>query len=251
MSKQISVDEIIGRIGKIGSVFGISRNELKVYFLLLVNGKMTAKDVSNNMNISYTKVYTVLSKLEARGWIKRVGKKPSLYSANPVTDVWVSVKRNIMDMVERIERELIIPMSILFSSTTSLYNVISVSSENLPNMITQLLAEPSNIYYFALSFDGILNDHIVKLLESNSYRSDVKVILVDNIKIELPQVIQKKYVNSMFGSGLITDKGILLIIKSSEESLYGLYSNHVYFIDIGKVYFQYLWGQYENLGKNA
>ncbi|MEJ2780550.1 helix-turn-helix domain-containing protein [Stygiolobus sp. CP850M] len=249
MGQDLPIDDIIGRISKLASGLGISRNELKVYFLLLINGKMTAREISDRIGISYTKIYPVLSRLEGRGWIKRVGKKPAMFAANSLVDVWSTVKKNILESVEKIEKEVITPLSLLLSTQPSLYNIMLIPPDSVQMSFQQILKEPSSIYYLAISFDELLTEEVIKLLEANAYKSDVKLILIK--PREIPPIINFKITESMFGSGIITNRSIMLIVKSSENILYGLYSTHVYFIEIGKVYFNYLWERSGKQGNNA
>ncbi|QGR16019.1 winged helix-turn-helix transcriptional regulator [Sulfurisphaera ohwakuensis] len=235
-----NIDDIVSKIGNIARAFGITRNELKLYFLLLLNGKMTAKELSDKVNISYTKIYPILTKLEGRGWIRRIGKRPSYYVANPIREVWENVKKNISDALDKVERELILPISVLLSSQTSFYNIALVQQDNIAQTLKQILAENSSKYYVAISFKELISDDLIKILEANSYKYDVRVILTKNINIE-SNVLNIKYLDSMFGSGIITSNSIFLIIKTQGNMLLGMFSNHIYFVEIGKVYFEYLW----------
>ena len=235
-----SIDDILAKLANIARAFGISRNELKLYFILLLNGKMTAKEISNIMNISYTKIYPILTKLEGRGWIVRVGKRPSYYMANPVRDVWENVKKSILENLEKIERDIILPISLLSSPQTSIYNIAIVQQENISKTIKQVLSENSSKYYVAISFEELLTDDLIKMLEANSYKSDVKIIATKNLRFD-SKTLKVRYLDSMFGSGIITSNSIFLIIKTQGNILLGMYSNHVYFVEIGKVYFEYLW----------
>lgn len=244
-----SLDSLLSKLGNIARAFGISKNELKLYLILLFYGKMTAKELSNRMNISYTKIYPILTKLEGRGWIRREGKRPSYFIANPIKDVWDNIKRNVNETLDKIEKEIILPLSLFMSSQTSLYNIVILQQSNLEDTIRQILSENSNIFYVAISFPEILTEELIKTLEVNSYKSNVKVILTKNLKIN-SNVLQIKYLDSMFGSGIITANSIILIIKSQGDSLLGLFSNHIYFVEIGKVYFDYLWEKAEKIGNN-
>jgi len=235
-----SIDDILAKLGNIARAFGISRNELKLYFILLLNGKMTAKEISDVMNISYTKIYPILTKLEGRGWITRVGKRPSYYVANPIRDVWENVKKSILENLEKVERDIILPISVLLTSQTSFYNIALVQQENITKTMKQVLSENSSKYYVALSFDELLTEDTIKILEVNSYKTDVKVIATKNLKIN-SKTLKIRYLDSMFGSGIITSNSIFLIIKTQGNILLGMYSNHIYFVEIGKVYFEYLW----------
>ncbi|BFH73420.1 helix-turn-helix domain-containing protein [Sulfurisphaera javensis] len=245
-----NIDDIVSKIGNIARAFGISRNELKLYFILLLNGKMTAKELSDKINISYTKIYPILTKLEGRGWIRRIGKRPSYYIANPIREVWENVKKNIFDSLEKIERDLILPISVLLSSQTSFYNIALVQQDAINQTLQQILSENSSKYYVAISFPEILSQELVKLLEANSYKHDVKVILSKSLKVD-SNVLQVRYLDSMFGSGIITSNSIFLIIKTQGNTLLGMFSNHIYFVEIGKVYFEYLWEKADKNRDNA
>ncbi|MEM3863613.1 MAG: helix-turn-helix domain-containing protein [Metallosphaera sp.] len=78
MSRDL-VDDILGRVSKFASILGISRSELKIYSTLLLDGRSNARDLSRKLNISYTKIYSILNKLEDRGWIRKIGKRPVTY----------------------------------------------------------------------------------------------------------------------------------------------------------------------------
>lgn len=245
-----NIEDIVSKISNIARAFGISRNELKLYFILLLNGKMTAKEISDKINISYTKIYPVLTKLEGRGWIRRMGKRPSYYMANPIREVWENVKKNIMDNLEKIERDLILPISVLLSSQTSFYNIALVQQDSIVDTLNQILSENSSKYYIAISFPELLSTDLVRVLEANSYKYDVRLILTRDLNIN-SKVIQVRYLDSMFGSGVITSNSIFLIIRTQGNVLLGMYSNHVYFVEIGRVYFEYLWDKANKVRDNA
>ncbi len=237
MSNQL-LDEMISRISKFASIFGISRSELKVYAFLLLNGKSTARDTSEKLNMSYTKVYSILSRLEGRGWIVKIARRPTLYEAVPVKEVWLSIKGVISAKLDQLEKEFIDPLSAFTFSSP--YTVIIVPSRDIINAIKEYLNEKSQKYLIAISYQELLTEQVLELVKAASIKGETKIILSKGVKFpEIPSV-KVKVTDNMFGSGVINSSSMLLIVKSG-DSLMGLSSSHKYFVDIATVYFNYLW----------
>ncbi|MCY0850553.1 TrmB family transcriptional regulator [Sulfuracidifex metallicus] len=237
MSNQL-LDEMISRISKFASIFGISRSELKVYAFLLLNGKSTARDISEKLEMSYTKVYSILARLEGRGWITKIARRPTLYEAVPVKEVWINIKGVISAKLEQLERDFIDPLSTFTFSSP--YTVIIVPSKDIISAMREYLSESSQRYLIAISYPELLTEQVVELIKANSVKGDTKLIISKSIPFPDVPSIKVKKIDSMFGSGVITSSSMLLIVKSG-ETLLGLSSSHNYFIEIATVYFNHLW----------
>ncbi|MEM3245061.1 MAG: helix-turn-helix domain-containing protein, partial [Metallosphaera sp.] len=129
MSRDL-VDDILGRVSKFASILGISRSELKIYSTLLLDGRSNARDLSRKLNISYTKIYSILNKLEDRGWIRKIGKRPVTYEAVSLRDLWSNIKRILELKVNEFEKEFIEPLSSMIDSTSA-YTVVVVPPAGL------------------------------------------------------------------------------------------------------------------------
>ena len=55
---------------------GLTEYESQAYLSLLTSGEETAENISQLSNIPYTKVYSVLESLEARGWVEHGSGRP-------------------------------------------------------------------------------------------------------------------------------------------------------------------------------
>jgi len=236
-----TIDEVVNKVSRFASFMGISKSELKAYSILLVYGEMTAKDLSRRMNISYTKVYGIVGKLERRGWIRRISSKPVRYIAFPLKEVWIKSKREVEEKIQAFERDLIEPLSSLLSSPTPLYSVMVISGSQVIHEVKRILSEPKTKFLVAISLEELLNEEIRNLLISSAYRSIVRVLSTVKLGKEF-RGLEIRYLDSMFGSGIITNDLILLVVRSGQGIL-GLMSDHQYFIDLGSVYFEYLWNQ--------
>ncbi|MCY0860233.1 MAG: winged helix-turn-helix transcriptional regulator [Sulfolobaceae archaeon] len=250
MSTQI-IDEIVNKISKYASVLGVTKTELKIYLMLLNKGKCTAKELSDIINIPYTKVYGILSRLEKRGWIKKDSKKkPAVYEALPIKETWSNVKHELEEKLNLFEREVIEPLDMLISQH-ALYNILAIPNDEILRTSLNMLREYSTKYLIAISFDDLINDKFLELLNSTAFKSTIKVLITKDLvnRINFSPSIEVKVLDSMFGSGIINDNGVLLMIKTNLLS--GIYSNHRFIVDIATVYFNYLWERAVKLGSNS
>ncbi|AWR97159.1 winged helix-turn-helix transcriptional regulator [Acidianus sulfidivorans JP7] len=234
------IEELLSRVSRFASILGISRTDLKIYSVLLLEGQMTAREISEKMNISYTKIYTILGKLEEKGWIKRLGKKPAFYEAVPLRDLWANIKKTIEIKIDEFEKDFIEPLSSMLS-TSSTYSITMVPPSKLKTTIFEILDSPGKIM-MAISFPEILEKEIIEIIKVKSYNSDLKLILQNDIKISNVSSVNIRRLQNMFGSGIITSSAVLLIVKNADK-LSGLFSNHKYIVDIASVYFNHLWEQ--------
>jgi len=231
---------LLARVSKFASVLGISRAELKVYSALLLNGQSNARKLSDELNISYTKIYSILNKLEERGWIRKLGKKPVVYEAVSLRDLWSNIKKMLEFKVDQFEKEFIEPLSSLMGSTAA-YTVMMIPQHDLKRTIVNLLGEPSKKYLVAISFKELMDQELIQLIKAKSYVAEVKLIAQRDIRVE-EGGIEQRHLDNMFGSGIVTSSSVLLIIKSNDR-LTGIISNHRYLVDIAVVYFDHLWEQ--------
>lgn len=231
---------MLARVSKFASVLGISRAELKVYSALLLNGQSNARKLSDELNISYTKIYSILNKLEERGWIRKLGKKPVVYEAVSLRDLWSNIKKMLEFKVDQFEKEFIEPLSSLMGSTAA-YTVMMIPQHDLKRTIVNLLGEPSKKYLVAISFKELMDQELIQLIKAKSYVAEVKLIAQRDIRVE-EGGIEQRHLDNMFGSGIVTSSSVLLIIKSNDR-LTGIISNHRYLVDIAVVYFDHLWEQ--------
>ncbi|BCS91917.1 TrmB family transcriptional regulator [Metallosphaera javensis (ex Sakai et al. 2022)] len=242
------LDDLLSRVSKFASILGISRSELKIYSTLLLEGQSSARDLSDKLNISYTKIYSILNRLEERGWIKKVGKRPVKYEAVSLRDLWSNIKKLLELRVSQFEREFIEPLSTMIDSSSA-YTVVVVPPANLKRTLVDVLNEPSKQYLIAISSQELMDDEVYQIINGKSFTSEVRVIVQKGIRIPEKVSIQLRVLDNMFGSGIVTSSSVLLVIKS-HNNLSGIISNHRYLVDIAQVYFNHLWDQASPIGTN-
>jgi Predicted transcriptional regulators len=228
------LEDTLARVSRFASILGISRAELRIYSTLLLEGQMTARQLADQLGISYTKIYSLLTKLEERGWIKRLGKKPAVYEAIPLRDLWASIKKMIEIKVDEFEKEFIEPLSSLLSPSST-YSITMIPSDKIKSTFYEILDEGNKVS-IAISYPELLSEDIIQAIKAKSYTSpDLRVIIQSDINIPEISGLQIRKLSNMFGSGLITSTAVLLIIKNADK-LSGLFSNHKYIVGIATVY---------------
>ncbi|BCU67227.1 transcriptional regulator [Sulfolobales archaeon HS-7] len=247
MMKSSAIDDIIDKVSKMATPFGISKSELKTYSTLLLYGTLTAREIASKLGISYTKVYPILTKLESRGWIHKIHGKPVKYEAYPLRDVWIKIKKNIEERMELLEKQFIEPLSAVLATPSPFYSVFVISGEQVKTEMIRLLSEAKGKVMIAISNRELLSKELRSIIESLIFKADVRVLACDGLEIKGADY---RNLSSMFGSGVITNQGVLLIVKSGETQI-GLLSNHQYFVEIASVYFEYLWNQAKTPGTNT
>ncbi|MCI2415273.1 MAG: BlaI/MecI/CopY family transcriptional regulator [Candidatus Aramenus sp.] len=233
------IEDILSRVSRFASILGISKSELRIYATLLLEGQMTARQISDKLEISYTKVYSILTKLEERGWIRKTGKKPSYYYAIPIRDLWANIKKLLEEKINEFEKQFIEPISAMLSSSSS-YTIMVIPTVDLKKTIFEILNENSKRYYVVLSYPELVTNDVIELLSTKVFNSEVRLLVTSSVSVTKipPESIKRS--DNMFGSGIITASSVLLIVKNNDR-LSGILSNHKYFVDIATVYFNHLW----------
>ena len=85
---------------------GLSRNEAKVYYVLVTLGESKASEIAKKSGVAREKTYKALKKLKARGYIKEIKGKPARWIAEPPEKIF---SPTINEMKRRVnEQEAII-----------------------------------------------------------------------------------------------------------------------------------------------
>jgi sugar-specific transcriptional regulator TrmB len=85
---------------------GLSGYEARAYATLLAMGELTPQEVSKASNIPYTKVYEVLKRLEAKGWVVAVSRSPLVYAPRRPGEVLAQERRKVEEKLRRAEERL-------------------------------------------------------------------------------------------------------------------------------------------------
>jgi sugar-specific transcriptional regulator TrmB len=84
----------------------LSEYEARAYAALLAMGELTPQEVSSAANIPYTKVYEVLKRLEAKGWVVAVSRTPLVYAPKRPEEAIAQERRKVEEKLRRAEEKL-------------------------------------------------------------------------------------------------------------------------------------------------
>ncbi len=237
------IDSELYGLNKLMKLLGLSKRDLEIYFLILTSKGMTANEISEILDIPLPKVYESLSVLSNRRWIYKTMERPARYYSIPIREVWEDLKRKINDMMREVEEKIIPVLESMSEKPAPLFKVILLGKDRIVSFTKRIIRISKSEVAIAMSFPEVMSRDVIEELNKASAYKNIRLIVTEDVarilEGRLNKYMQVKKVDKLFGSGVIGDE-ILLIVRSGGE-LNGLWSDHVYFIDLGKVYFNYMW----------
>ena len=79
---------------------GLTRYEALAYMALVCLGSGTVADINKESGVPTTKLYEVMRKLEAKGWVEVLRERPLKFKARPPDEVLESALKGLMKEVE-------------------------------------------------------------------------------------------------------------------------------------------------------
>jgi len=231
---------------------GLSLNEIKVYFLLLNSGSLTAKEISEYSEVPFSKIYMVLKNLESKGWIESVYGRPVKYvaraPAEAVKYAAESMERRLEDAAKYVSKIL---QPIYEERTQPVKPDVWIfhGEKNISMKIIDLMTKARDELLMALhlKLDTLLK-YYSEVLNERVYPSSVKIrILIPESLIEEMSVFKRFGVEircreEMYGGGVISDRREALILLDSDKSIStAIWSTHISLIELAKLYFDRLW----------
>lgn len=234
-------------------IWGIGKKELEIYTVLLTSGELTAKEISTKLNMPLSKVYDSLSVLLEKKWIARTPSRPFKYYANPIRNVWDELKSNLLETINNIEEKIIPMIEDLSKHPASIFRVALIGKNRIPSYIAKVLRDSTNDKLRI----AISHEYLLKIVyryfseKTTPIYSKVHLLIEEDLfkkiqKTKLGSFIELKKTGTMYGSGII-GREILLII-GEEDSMQGLWSDHIYIVELGKGYFDYIWSTSQQVG---
>ncbi|MHA1731617.1 MAG: TrmB family transcriptional regulator [Promethearchaeota archaeon] len=242
--------------------FGLTDYETRAYVTLVINGTSSAKDISDDTGIPYSRIYDVLTALENRGWVLVQQGRPMLYQAARPLDVSQLARKEIESKFKRIETALVEKLEPLFGNSEEVdATPIWILRGNVEKKVRELLdAVQKNVYVLLASgreeelkffFDDFLKAHTRKV--------DVSVIVPTGYSIhdkmlwrKMDTISKVKETPNPPFDGFVFDDSDAIIFLSSfvditvQEENMTFWISDLKLVSYLKTYFNMVW----NLGKN-
>ncbi|RLF25072.1 MAG: hypothetical protein DRN15_00310 [Thermoprotei archaeon] len=248
------MDEALKIITRIA---GLAPSHLRVYETLLMEGPMTAKELSNKAVIPYSKIYSILKRLEKEGLIRRSEGRPALYIPEEPRIVFDKLKERIDAFIDRAEREI-----------TTLQRLYEMRKRTRPREygikliigLRDVLEEFLRITCEArkealIALPPLSEDSRRKLLETLIRRvpEEVRVRMlirkeeIDDIvslRHSMKGMIEIRVKDKMFGGGSVSDMDeVVIVIKCNDGRYLAIESSNEYLVDIARTYYGFLWSE--------
>ena len=222
---------------------GLSEREVRTYLMLVEEGPMTARDVSDRLGVPYTKAYTYLRKLESLGAVERIGSRPAMYAARPPKQVVAKLAEAASRLIRSLEDAAAVLQAAYEARYGSLGTGTFVSIIRGPEVVRRA----STIVLRSEKVDvAMAHPQLAELahaISEASTRARVRVLIKRGIRLELPPRVEARVRDEMFGSGVIGDEAMLIVELGGV--LTALHTGDRFIIDMARTYFDYLYNTSE------
>jgi|UniRef100_A0A7J3SJN0 sugar-specific transcriptional regulator TrmB len=235
----------VGSLTKILRLMGLSKREIEVYLLLQANGPSTAREVAQGLDIPYSKAYESLSRLMKLGWVLRAEGRPHKFFPVNIREIWQEAKKEIEAKMSDVEERVIPVIEKLATTPSPLFKILLLGEEDVFRFFNKMIDARGKNLSLAIAHRELLTMQSIQRISGvwgASARLLVTKEVLDTSELKrFSREVKVRVIKEMFGSGVIGD-GIMLVIRNGGR-LNALWSDHAYFVDLGKVYFEYLWEQ--------
>jgi sugar-specific transcriptional regulator TrmB len=232
---------------------GLTGSEVKAYVTLLRGGTMTARDVSRQARIPYSKVYDALGALHRRGWIEEQKSRPIVYTAKPPDTALEELESR--QQTERKEKE-----QVALDELMSIY--VSRGEQEKPDIwimrgTNEILSRVKNLLLNCraellvalppqlLPFTEQIGPLLAALKEKG-----VKTMILTSPELpedsagQLSRFAEIRTRKTMYGGGLISDaREVVLLLGGGDQGTLPLaiWASHHGLASFAKDYFEFLW----------
>lgn len=244
--------EVSDRVYRALRGLGLTDYEARAYLALVAHGPMSAGEVSRYASIPFSKVYSVLERLEGRGWVEVRRGRPNVYHARPPSEVLrVERLRRESEFLEY-ERCVVEELQPIYESgeTEERPNIWIIRGEGgVLARVRDVLSRARSELLLALpsipaGFSSML---VPALLHLKNMGIQVRLLATREAQRQLGGIlgaVDVRVRDEMFGGGVIVDgrEAVLILGGGGVENPLAIWSDHAGLAQVARVYFEYLWG---------
>lgn len=229
---------------------GLTETESKVYIALL-GGASDAKMLSKVARVPYSKIHSLLRRLEEKGMAKEKGGRPTLYEGTEPREALDRYQKRLTeDLASRVAKaEGAIQAVVMVGETEKPDIWIIKGQEEILRRAYEALNGAKEGVKLALPAvpEPALAAFLPILTRLRAGKVSLKLLLPKDVSKEvlgrLGEQAEIRLRDRMFGGGLIVDDREALIVIGREGSNLNLaiWSSHLGLVDLAKTYFDYLW----------
>ena len=197
---------------------GLSDYEALVYLKLVIDGPLTAKEISESTEVPYTKVYEVLEGLEKKGWIEISQGRPMIFKAKPPSEVIEIIKNEYQVRLNKIEDFLINELQSIYDVRSAEESEIWIlkSQLGIMNKIKNMIKTFKKELYMVIgNFDIDIYSTTINEINKVDMNKNIKILLNEKIfnffsNIHIDNVIIKKALITIPFNVILSDRDEVL-----------------------------------------
>ncbi len=239
---------LLNELSELFRIVGLGASELRIYIVVLLRGPTTAKDLAKEVNISPTKIYEPLNRLVRLGLLEKTSDRPAKYIAVNPRIAWRKIKNYIDEKIRFFEERVLPQIESLYRGGSGTYRVLIVPSQLIENSVRDAILSSSTSIDIAISYRELLTKDIVNSIIEVSDKIKIRLLIEEELRNHKfinnisSSGVSLRFLSGMFGSGFIGGI-VILIVKTPGGELMGIWSDHEFFTEIAKVYFDHLWSK--------
>ncbi len=229
---------------------GLNAYEIDTYIVLLEGGQMTAKEISREASVPYSKIYDVLNSLKNKSWVKSSESRPFKYYPIPPIEALASTKFRLEDKYQSWESSLAEELQPLYEKRELIERPDMLILRGQQGVLVKLEEvfdkATKEIMVATPEFARVIITSADRFTSGLKKTVSVKVMVAGKTEDwmflkKFPGVSELRVRDHMFGGGVIVDgKEAMLFLGEDKPSLV-IWSNHVGLVGFAREYFQFLW----------
>lgn len=246
------VEKVSDRTKKALQSMNLTEYETRVYLVLLEHGHLTASRISELSDVSYSKIYDVLSSLEKKGWIGSEGGRPALYYAKSPATALETMRLMVESEFRKNEEQILSELMPIYEGREvkekpdiwilrGEFNILAKVKEVISNCERELLVAIPTVPKQVL-------DEIAPLLINIKTKGGNTLIMTSNetdasTLRRLANVAEIRVREVLFAGGIVSDTREVVILFAEERGTFSLaiWSDHISLAKFAKNYFEFLW----------
>ncbi|PTD93399.1 hypothetical protein C9439_07480 [archaeon SCG-AAA382B04] len=173
-------EKLVSKLNKLG----LNEYEARTYLTLLAGGQQTAKQISENSDVPYSRIYDILADLRKDDWVEEIDSNPKRFQANHESFTLKKTRDEMENLIDDLEKEI---KSYKKTSYQKYEPEILILEgwESISHMMTTELMKTEKTVTTMLGFDAEFFQEFLK----KAVRRNINFNLITRLDLQLPKEI--------------------------------------------------------------
>lgn len=226
-------------------LLGVGKREIDIYLALVEKGPLTARELSDQLGIPYTKIYAYLDKLGSLGLISSErAARPAKFKATPPAEVYkklVGAAADVLKSIKPLFDSLQMAYESRYAAVAPTFLTLIRGAERVAELIQEVVTTAEDEVYLAVPFEELVDYRLLAVIGEESKRLTVKILTTERLRtrFDLPPRVEVRAAREMFGGGAI-GTAVTIYVKYGGD-ITGIYTNDKFLIEVARTYFDHVW----------